>query len=47
MGFTVSQIGNCLKEEFEDLVILAQYTVGWVVGLIQHAADKIVNFTES
>ena len=26
MGFTVSQIGDCLKEEFQDLVILAQYT---------------------
>ena len=27
MGFTVSQIGDCLKEEFQDLVFLAQYTV--------------------
>ena len=26
MGFTVSQIGDCLKEEFQDLVIFAQCT---------------------
>ena len=25
-GLTVSQIGDCLKEEFQDLVNLAQYT---------------------
>ena len=26
IGLTVSQIGDCLKEEFQDLVNLAQYT---------------------
>ena len=26
ISFIVIQIGDCLKEEFQDLVILAQYT---------------------
>ena len=39
MGFTVSQIGDCLKEEFQDLVILAQYT-GCLISKISPSCMK-------
>ena len=38
MGFTVSQIGDCLKEEFQDLVILAQSVLERIVKF-----DRIPN----
>ena len=39
MGFTVSQIGDCLKEEFQDLVILAQCT-GCLISKISPSCMK-------
>ena len=38
-GFKVSQIGDCLKEEFQDLVILAQYT-GCLISKISPSCMK-------
>ena len=40
-------ISMITRTRFWIHAILLNCRVGWVIGLIQHAADKMVNFNES